>query len=225
MVPDCFGGTTCPLPTKCKGGQACGLDDVEASSGQVCCFQLALISKLTKTDNVVRLGDQLPKKTAGSLIPELKPFISASDLTNLPYVLSVLTGMLKTPKSAIKPSIEKDLLPSVVDLTKSPSIHGSSLEALQDFFATYTAADPDSSIRMVPNIVKLFDVRQPVSAIAIAGEGSTVTYATAAKCIGVILKHSRENFAGILTQFIKPVQVSAKLCVFGLCSCFTDILP
>lgn len=157
---------------------------------------------------LLRLRDQLPKKTAASLIPDLNTFISASDLTNLPYALSVLTGMLKTPKSSIKPSLETDLLPSVVDLVKSPSIHGSSLEALLDFFATYTAADPDSSIRTVPNIVKLFDVRQPVSAIATAGEGSTITYATAAKCIGVILKHSHDNFAGILTQFIKPVQVS-----------------
>lgn len=158
----------------------------------------------------------MPKETAGSLVPDLKAFISASDLTNLPYALGVLTGMLKAPKSSIRPSIEKDLLPAVIELIKSPSIHGSSLEALQEFFATYTAADPDSSIRMVPNIVKLFDVRQPVNAIATAGEGSTVTYATAAKCIGVILKHSRENFAGILSQFIKPVQVSSKA---GMSTC------
>lgn len=165
-----------------------------------------------------RLGDNLPLKITGSLIPDLKPFISASDLTNLPYALSVLTGMLKAPKFGIQPSIENDILPAVIGLIKSPSIHGSSLEALQEFFTTYTTIDPDSAIRMVPNIVKLFDVRQPVNSIATAGEGSTVTYATAAKCIGVILKQSEENFAGILSQFIKPVQVSLKvyLCDTGL---------
>jgi cullin-associated NEDD8-dissociated protein 1 len=154
-----------------------------------------------------RTGDKLPKKTVASLVTDLKVFISPSDITNLPYALTVLTSMLKFPKASAKAAIEKDILPEVISLIKSTSTHGPSLEALQDFIAAYTAIDPDSATRMVPGIVKVFDVRQPVSAIATAGEGSTATYATAAKCIGVILKNTQENFAGILSQFIKPVQV------------------
>lgn len=154
-----------------------------------------------------RVGDKLPKKAVASLVPDLKVFMSPSDITNLPYALSVLTSMLKFPKTSAKAAIEKDILPEVITLIKSTATHGPSLEALQDFIAAYTAIDPDSATRMVPGIVKVFDVRQPVSAIATAGEGSTATYATAAKCIGVILKNTQENFAGILSQFIKPVQV------------------
>ena len=154
-----------------------------------------------------RLGDKLPERAATTMVPVLRVFISPSDIANLPYALSVLTSMLQSPETSAKASIEKEILPEVISLIKSASIQGPSLEALQEFIATYTAIDPDSATRMVPSIVKEFDVRQPVSSISTTGEGSTATYATAAKCIGIILKNTQENFAGILSQFIKPVQV------------------
>lgn len=117
--------------------------------------------------------------------------------------------MLKSPSASIKSSIDdNEIVPLIVDLVKSPAIHGSILEAIQDFFAAYSTIDSDRPVRVVGMIIKAFPVQQPVSSVAVSGEGSAVAYATAAKCIGTILKHSQSNLAGILSQFVKPVQVS-----------------
>jgi cullin-associated NEDD8-dissociated protein 1 len=156
-----------------------------------------------------RLGSKLPAKAGGNLIPDLKGFLTESDLTNLPYALGVLTTMLESPSASTVNSIEDNGIASlVVDLVKSPVIHGSILEAIQDFFAAYSTLDSDRPVRMVGMIIKAFPVQQPVSSVAVSGDGSAVAYATAAKCIGTVLKHSQANLAGILSQFVKPVQVS-----------------
>ncbi|KAJ9101119.1 hypothetical protein QFC21_003337 [Naganishia friedmannii] len=154
------------------------------------------------------LGKKLPAKAGANLILDLKGFLTESDLTNLPNALGVLTIMLKSPSAAVNSAIEDNgIAPLVVDLVKSPAIHGSILEAIQDFFAAYSTLDSDRPVRVVGMIIKAFPVQQPVSSVAVSGEGSAVAYATAAKCIGTVLKHSQANLPGILSQFVKPVQV------------------
>ncbi|KAJ9110694.1 hypothetical protein QFC19_001523 [Naganishia cerealis] len=166
------------------------------------------VALLTLKHVIGRLGNRVPEKTSENLIPDLKGFITDSDLTNLPHALGVLTTILKSPSPSIKGLIEdNEILPLVVDLVKSPAIHGSILEAIQEFFAAYTTVDTDGPVRVVGMIIKAFQVHQPVSSVAVSGEGSAGAYATAAKSIGTILKHSQGNLAGILSQFVKPIQV------------------
>ncbi len=147
---------------------------------------------------LARVGSTLPVKTAKGIMTELKPFIDTSAAL---YVVALVLAQ----QPACRTTVEKQLLPPIMEVVKTPSINPHFVEALLSFFAAYVAGDADCATRLVPSLVENLGKAE---SLPDATRGGTSTYTTTARCIGVVVEHSQRNLVGVLTMFEKIIKVA-----------------
>jgi cullin-associated NEDD8-dissociated protein 1 len=149
-----------------------------------------------------RVGRSLPTGTAEALVAELKPFIDA------PLGLSTISLILSLQPSA-RSAVERQILPQVYELVKTPSIHPQAVDALAGFFGTFVEGEPRSVNQLAQTLVANLG---GATQLPDATQGGTSIYATTARCIGTAVQHSQGNGQDILASFQQTIKVSSLKC-------------
>lgn len=150
-----------------------------------------------------RLGSSVTEPIASELIVELRPFIVDTDLHDLPLALNVVTLLLLLQPS-VKGSIETQILPQVLALTRSPVLIGAPLEAVSSFFSGLVGADPDLALKLIPELTKLSSADKTIPD---STSGGLQAYRTVSQCVGVIVTASQRNSAGVIAELSRVITV------------------
>ena len=84
----------------------------------------------------------IPAGLPSQLIPQIKTFISTTDISLLSQSLTTLALLLELSPSTTFPEVEHDLLNDIYTVAHSPLVSGVALESLFRFFSTASAPVP-----------------------------------------------------------------------------------
>lgn len=139
----------------------------------------------------------LPSDLPATLIPQLKQFISTSDIALLSHAFTVLSLLLEQAPVSTFPEVERDVLHDVYSTGTSPLVTGAALDALLAFCGALVEADAEIATHVVPSFMISLDK-------APAGQRSP---ANVAKCIAQVVKSQPGVAAGTIAEFSKHVKV------------------
>ncbi|KAF8212549.1 armadillo-type protein [Mycena galopus ATCC 62051] len=88
-----------------------------------------------------------------ALVPQIKSYLSTSNIPLLSQVLSLLALLLELAPATTFPEIESDLLPDVYRIAHSPLVSGAALDSLLGFCSALVNADNQIATHLVPNLV------------------------------------------------------------------------
>ncbi|KAG9023812.1 hypothetical protein FRB95_012465 [Tulasnella sp. JGI-2019a] len=142
----------------------------------------------------------VPQHIPGEIIPQLIPFLSLNDLVLMTHALSTLNILLRVSPKQTYPLVEKSVLPTVYQLACSPSVSGTALEALTEFFQDLVAADNDIAGHIVPGLV--IALEKPKTA--------ETSPANVSKCVSAVVKGYHGLAAGIIAEFAKSIKPRSK---------------
>ncbi|TFK28383.1 TIP120-domain-containing protein [Coprinopsis marcescibilis] len=166
----------------------------------------------------------VPSDLPAALVPQVKSYISTSDIALLAQALSTLALLLELSPAITFPHVEHDLLTEIYKISASPLVSGPALEALFKFFAGLVQADNQIASHIVPSLV--ISVQK-----APKGEASP---ANVAKCIAQVVKHSQSVAAGVIAEYSKNIKPTSKaqpslvilsLLIIGELGRFIDMSP
>ncbi|CAL1696941.1 unnamed protein product [Somion occarium] len=173
-------------------------------------------------DALLRRYRSLPADLPATLIPQLKPFISTSDISLLAQALSIIALLLELSPVVTFPEVEREVLQDIYAIAHSPLVSGVPFDSVLAFFAALVEADMQIATHIVPNLVISIerDVKNPVS------------QANVAKCVGQVVKSQHTIAAGTIAEFSKhlrptskarPSQIVLSLLVMGEIGRFIDM--
>ncbi|KDR68751.1 hypothetical protein GALMADRAFT_256581 [Galerina marginata CBS 339.88] len=166
----------------------------------------------------------IPSGLPSSLVPQVKTYISTSDISLLSQALSNLALLLELSPTITFPEVENDLLKDIYEVAHSPLVSGVALDSLFRFFAALVQADGQIATHVVPNLVKS-------SESAAKGDNSP---SNVAKCIGEVVKSQLAIAAGTIAEYskylkkpskVKPSLVILSLLIIGELGRFIDMAP
>ncbi|KAF7296627.1 Cullin-associated nedd8-dissociated protein 1 [Mycena chlorophos] len=134
------------------------------------------------------------------LVPQVKVYLSTSDIPLLSQALSLLALLLELAPTTTFPEIESDLLPDVYRITHSPLVAGTALDALLSFFAVLVNADGQIAIHLVSNLVLTVEK-------VLKADGSP---AKVAQGVAQIVRNQQSIAAGTIAQYAKRIRQNAK---------------
>jgi cullin-associated NEDD8-dissociated protein 1 len=140
----------------------------------------------------------VPAALPQTLIPQIKLYISASDISLLSHALQVLTLLLEHAPSVTFPIVEKELLSDLYKTAHSSLISGTALDNLMSFFGALVKADNQISTRLVPNLVL---------SVEKAPNKAENNPANVARCIGYIVQNAQGIAAGTIAEYSKNLKV------------------
>ncbi|KAF9482351.1 TIP120-domain-containing protein [Pholiota conissans] len=142
----------------------------------------------------------IPPDLPASLIPQVKAYISVSDISLLSQALSTLALLLELSPTITFPEVEHDLLNDIYTVTHSPQVSGVALESLFRFFASLVQADNQIATHVVPNLV--------ISAEK--APKAEVSPSNVAKSIGAVVKSQLGVAAGTIAEYSKYLKKTSK---------------
>jgi cullin-associated NEDD8-dissociated protein 1 len=114
--------------------------------------------------------------------------------------LITLTILLKISASETFPLVESSTLPIVYDISYSPLVSGTALEALTDFFYGLVVADDQIGNHVVPGLVLALEK-------SISTDKSP---ANVSKCISAVVRGCPDIAAGVIAEFAKAIKVRSE---------------
>ncbi|KAI9483260.1 MAG: armadillo-type protein [Benjaminiella poitrasii] len=144
---------------------------------------------------VQRFGQNMPSKSFTSLLNELKPLISDSDLLLLPLALNTIQSILVISPQSVN-DVKVSILPSLFKLIKSPLLQGSALDSLLNMFAAFGKANPADYQALVNGLVQpLLNVKTATSVAAggVAAVSNKQAASTVAQCVAVLAANTNDT--------------------------------
>jgi cullin-associated NEDD8-dissociated protein 1 len=155
-----------------------------------------------RNDNEFRsYSSGIPSGLPSVLVPQVKPYVSTSDIPLLSQALIILALLLELSPTTAFPEVERDLLSNIYTIAHSPLVSGVVLDSALAFFAALVLADQQIAAHVVPNLVLAMDQ---------ADKGQTSS-ANVARCIAQVVKSQHDIAAGTIAEYLKPLKV-----LFGL---------
>ncbi|KAG8864313.1 hypothetical protein FRB96_006134 [Tulasnella sp. 330] len=142
----------------------------------------------------------VPEHIPAEIVPQLIHFLSLNDLVLMTHALSTLNILLRVSPKQTYPLVEKSVLPTVYQLAHSPSVSGTALEALTEFFQDLVAADNDIAGHIVPGLVLALEKSK-------TGETSP---SNVSKCVSAVVRGYHDLAAGIIAEFAKSIKPRSK---------------
>ena len=139
----------------------------------------------------------IPPTLPPSLVPQIKGYISTSDISLLSQALSTLALLLELSPTITFPQVERGLLNDIYNIAHSPLVAGVALDSLFRFFSALVQADNQISTHVVPNLV-ISSEKAPKA------ENSP---SNVAKCIGHIVGSQLSIAAGTIAEYAKHLKV------------------
>jgi cullin-associated NEDD8-dissociated protein 1 len=139
------------------------------------------------TTLVQRFGESISKQSYVSLLNELNPLISDSDLHLLPLSLKATESILTKSPECVDYVKETTLRP-LFNLIQSPLLQGTALDSLLKLFSALAKASPGDYQSLVKSLVDpLLHVQTSgVSAGGVAAVANKQAASTAAQCVAVL---------------------------------------
>ncbi|KAH7922400.1 ARM repeat-containing protein [Leucogyrophana mollusca] len=147
-----------------------------------------------------RYQSGVPEDLPPALVPQIKVYVSTSDIPLLSQAMSILAVLLEVSPTATFPEVERDLLADVYQIAHSPLLTGSALDSVLAFFAALVQADRQIATHVVPSL-------------AIAVEKvpkADANPANVAKCIGQVVKSQQGVAAGTIAEYSKNLRKTSK---------------
>ncbi|KAF8878431.1 armadillo-type protein [Infundibulicybe gibba] len=166
----------------------------------------------------------IPSDLAPSLIPQVRAYLSTSDISLLCQALTILALLLELSPSTTFPEIERDLLPDIYRIAHSPLVTGAALDALLSFFSALVQADNQIATHIVPNLVVTVEKAPKADS----------SPANVAKCVAQVVKSQQGVAAGTIAEYAKNLKPTSKakpslvvlsLLIVGELGRFIDMSP
>lgn len=151
---------------------------------------------------LTRVGETLPSDTAEALVSELKQFIDA------PLALSTISLIISLQPSS-RTLVEQQILPEVMDLIKTPSLHPAAVDALASFFDAYVNGQKSIASKLVTKLTENLDAKAQ-GALPDATQGGTSVYGATARCVGVVVGQGGD-VTNVLSPFEKALKVNQSM--------------
>ncbi|KAK7001853.1 Cullin-associated nedd8-dissociated protein 1 [Favolaschia claudopus] len=142
----------------------------------------------------------VPAALPPALVPQIKPYLSTSDIPLLSQGLSLLALLLELAPTTTFPEIESDLLPDVYRIAHSPLVSGAALDSLLSFCAALVSADNQIATHLVPNLVIAVEKAPKADA----------SPSNVAKAVAQIVKSQQAIAAGTIAQYAKNIKKTSK---------------
>lgn len=153
---------------------------------------------------LIRYPSEIPTYLPASLVPQIKPYITTSDIPLLSQGLFVLAVLLERASAATYPVVERLLLADIYSIAYSPVISGSALNALLAFFSTLARADLQIAPHVILNLVLAVEKSSNTNRTDVAKCAANV-----AKCIGQVVSSQQTIAAGTIAEYSKYIKVCA----------------
>lgn len=144
-----------------------------------------------------RYQSGIPKDLPPTLVPQIKNYISTSDISLLSHSLIILASLLELSPVGTFPEVERDVLPDVYHIAHSPLVSGVVLDAILVFFGALVQADGQIATHLVPNLV----------GIAEKAPKTESSPGNVAKCVAQVVKSQYSIAAGTIAEFSKHIKV------------------
>jgi cullin-associated NEDD8-dissociated protein 1 len=144
-----------------------------------------------------RYNGGIPVDLPPSLVPQIKNYVSTTDISLLSQSLSILALLLGLSPGPTFVEIERDVLTDIYVIAHSPLVSGTALDAILVFFAALVEADGQIATHVVPNLVVSAE-RAPK---AESSPGNV------AKCVAQVIKSQQSIAAGTIVEFSRHVKV------------------
>ena len=153
-----------------------------------------------------RYQSGVPADLPPTLVLQVKPYITTSDISVLSQALSLLAALLDLAPSTTFPAVERELLSDIYPIAHSPLVSGAALDALLSFFSALVQADLQIATHVVPNLV-----------IAVEkGQRTDANMMNVAKCVGEVVRSQQGVAAGTIAEYSRYIKVC--------CGCFVDVV-
>jgi cullin-associated NEDD8-dissociated protein 1 len=139
----------------------------------------------------------VPSGLPPTLMSQIKPYLSVSDISLLSQALTTLSILLEVAPAATFPEVEKTLLSDIYNVSHSPLISGSALDSLLHFYDALVSADQQIATHVLPNLV-LASEKAP------KGSSNPVNVG---KCVAQVVKSCQAVAAGAIAEYSKNLKV------------------
>jgi cullin-associated NEDD8-dissociated protein 1 len=139
----------------------------------------------------------VPADLIPTLIPQIRTYISTSDIVLLSHSLTLVAILLELSPSTTFPAVERDLLPGIYVIAHSPLVSGAALDSTLAFFSALVQADQQIATHVVPNLTKSLQ----------NAPKNEASFANVAKCIAQVVKSAQGVAAGTIAEFSKYIKV------------------
>lgn len=139
----------------------------------------------------------IPPDIVPSLLPQVKSYITTSDIPLLSQALTIVALLLELAPSTTFPMVEREILPGIYQIAHSPLLAGAALEAMLAFFEALVMADNQIATHVVPSLV--ISVEKAPKADA--------SPANVSKCVAQVVKSQQGVAAGTIAEYSKHIKV------------------
>lgn len=134
-------------------------------------------------------------------MPQIKNYISTSDISLLSQSLIILATLLEVSPATTFPEVERDILKEVYNIAHSPLVSGTALDALLVFFGALVHADNQIASHVVPSLV----------ASAEKADKASSSPLNVGKCVAQVVKAQQGVAAGMIAEFSKHIKVGSSI--------------
>ncbi|KAI9445588.1 TIP120-domain-containing protein [Lactarius indigo] len=156
------------------------------------------------------------------LIPQLKSYVSTTDISLQSHALSLFALLLQLSPKSTFPEVEREVLTDVYGISCSPLTSGAALDSVLAFFAALVEADFQIATHVVSSLTRNVP-EQPKG---------DVSFPNVAKCVAQIVKSHQVIAAGVIAEFSKNLkkrsnvrELSLSLLILGEIGRFIDMSP
>ncbi|KAF8499003.1 TIP120-domain-containing protein [Russula emetica] len=168
-----------------------------------------------------RYDNGVPPNLLRGLIPQLKTYVSATDISLHSQALSLFALLLQLSPKSTFPEVEREVLDDIYGIAYSPLTSGAALDAVLVFFGALVEADFQIATHVVSSLTRN-TLEKPTE----------VSYPNVAKCVAQVVKSYHALAAGVIAEFSKnlkkrvdPRDLSLSLLVLGEIGRFIDMSP
>ncbi|KAI0271714.1 TIP120-domain-containing protein [Gloeopeniophorella convolvens] len=171
---------------------------------------------------ICRYESGVPPELSRLLIPQLKPYISTSDISLQSQAVSLLALLLQLSPKSTFPEVEREVLKDIYSIAYSPLTSGAALDSVLSFFGALVEADFQIATHVVSSLTR----GAPES------RKGDVSYPNVAKCVAQVVKSYQAVAAGVIAEFSKNLkkrqsvqELSMCLLILGETGRFIDMSP
>jgi cullin-associated NEDD8-dissociated protein 1 len=138
----------------------------------------------------------VPTNLLRSLIPQLKSYVSTTDISLQSQALSLFALLLQLSPKSTFPEVEREVLEDVYNIAYSPHTSGAALDSVLAFFGALVEADFQIATHVVSSLTR-----------GTPEKAKEVSYPNVAKCVAQVVKSNHALAAGVIAEFSKNLKV------------------
>jgi cullin-associated NEDD8-dissociated protein 1 len=153
----------------------------------------------------------VPANLLRSLIPQLKSYVSTTDISLQSQALSLFALLLQLSPKSTFPEVEREVLEDVYNIAYSPHTSGAALDSVLAFFGALVEADSQIATHVVSSLTR-----------GAPEKAKEASYPNVAKCVAQVVKSYHALAAGVIAEFSKNLKVRPQVVMFFRLTPFSE---